>query len=104
MILATSKIEDFDRFWNAFSTKGAAKRRQHGSKGAHVFRDPNEDDPFHCSEGAVRGPNPNPASRGDHCLELLIRDPRRDRHIRPKPDDPAERRQGQRERPRFRGL
>lgn len=44
MILATTKIEDFDRFWNTFSTKGAAKRREHGSKGAHVFRDPNEDD------------------------------------------------------------
>ena len=27
-----------------FSTKGAEKRRQHGSKGATVFRDPNEDD------------------------------------------------------------
>ena len=44
MILATAKIEDFDRFWNTFSTKGAEKRRQHGSKGAHVFRDPNEAD------------------------------------------------------------
>ncbi len=44
MILATVKIEDFDRFWNTFSTKGAEKRRQHGSKGAHVFRDPNEED------------------------------------------------------------
>jgi hypothetical protein len=44
MILATAKIEDFDRFWNTFSTKGAEKRRQHGSKGAHVFRDPNQDD------------------------------------------------------------
>lgn len=44
MILRTSKIDDFDRFWSAFSTKGAEKRRQHGSKGAHVFRDPNEDD------------------------------------------------------------
>ena len=40
MVLATVKIEDFDRFWNAFSTKGAEKRRQHGSKGSHVFRDP----------------------------------------------------------------
>ena len=38
MILATAKIEDFDRFWNAFSTKGAEKRKQHGSKGSHVFR------------------------------------------------------------------
>jgi hypothetical protein len=44
VILATSRIEDFDRFWDAFSTKGAEKRKQHGSKGAHVFRDPNEND------------------------------------------------------------
>ena len=43
MVLATAKIEDFDRFWNTFSTKGAEKRREHGSKGAHVFRDPNEE-------------------------------------------------------------
>ena len=43
MILATSKIEDFDRFWAAFSTKGAEKRRQHGSKGSRVFRDPSDD-------------------------------------------------------------
>ena len=43
MILTTVKIEDFDRFWNAFSTKGAEKRKQHGSKGSHVFRDPNDD-------------------------------------------------------------
>jgi quinol monooxygenase YgiN len=43
MVLATSKIEDFDRFWQAFSTKGAAKRKEHGSKGAHVFRDPNDE-------------------------------------------------------------
>ena len=40
MVLATAKIEDFDRFWNTFSTKGAEKRKQHGSKGAHVFQDP----------------------------------------------------------------
>ena len=44
MILSTVKIEDFDRFWNTFSTKGGEKRKQHGSRGAHVFRDPNEDD------------------------------------------------------------
>jgi hypothetical protein len=43
LILATSKIEDFDRFWNTFSTKGGEKRKQHGSKGSHVFRDPNDD-------------------------------------------------------------
>ncbi len=44
MILATTRFEDYDRFMEVFSTKGAEKRREHGSKGAHVFRDPNEDD------------------------------------------------------------
>jgi hypothetical protein len=44
VVLATVKIEDFDRFWSTFSTKGAEKRKQHGSKGSHVFRDPNDDD------------------------------------------------------------
>ncbi len=44
MILSTVKVEDFDRFWNTFSTKGADKRKQHGSKGAHVFRDPTDAD------------------------------------------------------------
>ena len=43
MLLATTQIEDFDRFTKIFSTKGAEKRRQHGSKGAVVFRDPNEE-------------------------------------------------------------
>ena len=32
MVLATAKIEDFDRFWNTFSTEGAEKRRQHGCR------------------------------------------------------------------------
>ena len=44
MILATTTVEDFDRFLSVFSTKGAEKRAQHGSKGSTVFRDPNEDD------------------------------------------------------------
>jgi hypothetical protein len=44
LILATTKVEDFDRFLEIFSTKGAEKRKQHGSKGSTVFRDPNEDD------------------------------------------------------------
>ena len=44
MLLATTTVEDFDRFTNVFSTKGAEKRRQHGSKGAVVFHDPNEAD------------------------------------------------------------
>ena len=44
MLLATTKVADVDRFTNIFSTKGAEKRRQHGSKGATVFRDPSEAD------------------------------------------------------------
>jgi hypothetical protein len=44
MILATTQIEDLDRFVEVFSTTGAEKRELHGSKGAIVFRDPNETD------------------------------------------------------------
>ena len=44
MILATTRFEDYERFMEVFSTKGAEKRREHGSKGALIFRDPNEDD------------------------------------------------------------
>ena len=44
MLLATTQIEDIDRFMEVFSTKGAEKRRKHGSKGAVVFRDPSESD------------------------------------------------------------
>ena len=44
MILATTTVEDFDRFLSVFSTKGAEKRKQYGSKGAQVFRDPNDAD------------------------------------------------------------
>src|SRR6185437_7669364 len=43
MFLATTTVEDFERFERIFSTTGAAKRREHGSKGAQVFRDPNDD-------------------------------------------------------------
>jgi hypothetical protein len=44
MILSTVKIEDFERFWNTFSTKGAEKRKQHGSRGSYVYRDPDDAD------------------------------------------------------------
>jgi len=44
MILATTQIAEFDRFWSIFSTKGAEKRAEHGSKGALVFRDPSAAD------------------------------------------------------------
>lgn len=42
MILSTVKIENFDRFWQTFSTKGAEKRKKYGSKGAQLFRDPTD--------------------------------------------------------------
>ena len=44
MLLATTQIEDLDQFLDVFSTTGAEKRKQHGSKGAAVFRDPSEED------------------------------------------------------------
>jgi hypothetical protein len=44
VILATTQVEDVDRFLEVFSTKGAEKRKQHGSKGSTVFRDPSEAD------------------------------------------------------------
>jgi heme-degrading monooxygenase HmoA len=44
MLLATTQVEDFDRFIEVFSTEGAKKREEHGSKGAVVFRDPSEED------------------------------------------------------------
>ena len=43
MILATTSVEDVDRFLEVFSTKGADKRALHGSKGATVFRDPTQE-------------------------------------------------------------
>jgi len=46
MVLATAKVEEFDRFWNTFSTKGAEKRKQYGSKGANVFRHPHDPDRY----------------------------------------------------------
>jgi quinol monooxygenase YgiN len=43
MILATTQVENIDRFLDIFSTKGAEKRAEHGSQGATVFRDPSEE-------------------------------------------------------------
>jgi hypothetical protein len=44
MILATTTVEDLDRFVEIYSTKGAEKRKLHGSKGSTVFQDPNQSD------------------------------------------------------------
>jgi hypothetical protein len=43
MILTSVEVEDFDRFWATFSTRGLEKRREHGSRGARVLR--RSDDP-----------------------------------------------------------
>ena len=42
MLLATTTVEDFDRWIKAFEGKSLAKRKLHGSTGATVFRDPND--------------------------------------------------------------
>lgn len=44
VLLATTTVEDFDQFMKVFSDGGAEKRKLHGSKGALVFRDPNQED------------------------------------------------------------
>ena len=44
MILATTTVENFDQWVKVFAGKSAEKRKQHGSKGCVVFRDPNEND------------------------------------------------------------
>ena len=44
MFLATTTVEDVDRWLKIYSTTSAEKRKQHGSKGSTVFLDPNEDD------------------------------------------------------------
>jgi len=46
MLLATVKVQDMDQFLKIFSTRGKEKRRQHGSKGSTVFRDPNDENRF----------------------------------------------------------
>ena len=42
MILATTTVDDVDRFLEVFGAKGADKRALHGSKGSTVFRDPSD--------------------------------------------------------------
>ena len=41
-LLATTTVEDFDRWTSAFSGPSLGKRKQHGSTGATVFLDPND--------------------------------------------------------------
>lgn len=43
MLLATTTIEDYDRWIKAFGTTSLVKRKKHGSTGATVFRDPSDE-------------------------------------------------------------
>jgi hypothetical protein len=43
MILATTTVENVDRFLEVFGTKAADKRALYGSRGSTVFRDPTEE-------------------------------------------------------------
>jgi hypothetical protein len=42
MLLATTTVADVDQFLKVFSNASLEKRQSHGSKGALVFRDPNQ--------------------------------------------------------------
>jgi quinol monooxygenase YgiN len=42
VIVTIAQVANFDQFLKTFSTKGAEKRREHGCKGSHVFRDPGD--------------------------------------------------------------
>lgn len=43
MVLVRISIGEFEQFWSVFTAAGADRRREHGSRGARVFR--NDDDP-----------------------------------------------------------
>lgn len=42
-VITRVRVDDFDRFIETFSNRGAEKRRQHGSRGVEVYR--NAEDP-----------------------------------------------------------
>jgi quinol monooxygenase YgiN len=37
-VLVQITVEDFERFWSGFQTRGLPLRQRHGSRGARVFR------------------------------------------------------------------
>ena len=67
MFLATTKVEDFDRWWSVFTTTSLEKRKQHGSKGSQTFRDPMSRAGCGCSSTGMRRAgrtsSPTPRSR-----------------------------------------
>ncbi|GAB3949530.1 hypothetical protein GCM10029976_082690 [Kribbella albertanoniae] len=42
MIATVAKVADLDQFLTTFSSQGVEKRREHGCRGAYVFRDPED--------------------------------------------------------------
>lgn len=40
MIVTVAAVADFGQFLHTFQTRGAETRREHGCRGARVFRDP----------------------------------------------------------------
>ena len=44
MVLATTRYEELERMKEVFTGPGAEKRKQHGCRGAMVFRDPYVED------------------------------------------------------------
>lgn len=42
MIVTICNVTDFDQFLRTFENEGVAKRKEHGCKGAHVVRDPED--------------------------------------------------------------
>jgi len=42
VIVTVAEVTDLDRFLEVFATKGKAKRREHGCRGARVILDPDD--------------------------------------------------------------
>jgi hypothetical protein len=42
MFVTIANVSDFDLFLRTFANEGVEKRREHGCKGAHVLRDPDD--------------------------------------------------------------
>lgn len=42
MIVTTTRVADFDQFLKTFSTIRLGKRREHGRRGSHVYKDPDD--------------------------------------------------------------
>ena len=71
MILATTTVEDVDRFLKVFGTTGADKRATHGSKGSTVFRDPTEENRMWVLFEWDEGHRPWPLTRAEPRVTVV---------------------------------